>query len=452
MTESSRKKVLILTYYWPPSGGSGVQRWLKFAKFMREFGYEPMIYTADEAEYPSIDESLYRDIPPNLTVLRKKVWEPYKLYKWFTFQKKGHRINTGFLNKDKKGGLAEKISVWIRGNLFIPDARKFWIKPSVRYLTRYLKDHPVNVLVSTGPPHSLHLIACKVSERLKLPWVADFRDPWTKIDFYQDLMLGARANRKHQRLERKVLVSANAVTVISQQMKQQFEEMGCRNIRVITNGFDPEDFYPANNGPAAETPQPEGEKDQGFSFVHIGSIVPSRNPVVFWNALSELVRENHDFARDLHVKLAGAIDHSVYRSLEKANLEDRTEIIDYLPHKEAIAVLKNARVLLLLINDTPNARGILTGKIFEYMSSGRPVLAIGPTDGEVAKVLRETGTGQIVDFHDKNGLKNMILDLYGRFREGNLMVTAKNLDRYSRRTLTGKMTELFGDLLDDTIR
>jgi glycosyltransferase involved in cell wall biosynthesis len=450
MTESPRKKVLILTYYWPPSGGSGVQRWLKFAKYMREFGYEPMIYTADEAEYPSIDESLYGDIPPNLTVLRKKVWEPYKLYKWFTFQKTGHRINAGFLNRDKKGGLAEKISVWIRGNLFIPDARKFWIKPSVRFLIRYLKDHTVHLLVSTGPPHSVHLIACEVSERMDLPWVADFRDPWTRIDYYQDLMLGARANRKHHRLERKVLNTASAVTVISQEMKRQFKEMGCRNIRVITNGFDPEDFDNTGSGPAAETPPLAGEGDQGFSFIHIGSIVPSRNPVVFWNALSELVSENRDLAGELHIKLAGAIDYSVYSSLEEANLVNRTEIIDYLPHKEAVKVLKNARVLLLLINDTPNARGILTGKLFEYMSSGRPILAIGPTNGEVAKVLRETGTGQIVDFHDKDRLKNMILELYGQHREGILKVTAKNLDRYSRRSLAGKMTELFSDLLDNT--
>jgi hypothetical protein len=439
MSDPLRKKVLILTYYWPPSGGAGVQRWLKFTKYMREFNFEPVIYTAADPEYPSLDESLYGDIPENLMVLKTRVWEPYKLYKWFTFQKRGHRINTGFLNKDKRKGLAERISVWIRGNWFIPDARRFWIRPSIRYLTHYLKDHPVSLMVSTGPPHSLHLIALGVSEKLHIPWVADFRDPWTKIDFYQDLMLGRRADRRHQRLEKKVLQTANAVTVISQDMQRQFEEMGCSNLRIIPNGFDPEDFILPGEIPDTGTE---------FSLTHIGSIVPSRNPKTLWTVLSEIIAENEDFAGSLKIILVGAVDYSVIRSVDEAGLTPYVSFVDYLPHRDAIMRLKSSQVLLLLINNTPNAKGILTGKFFEYMNSGRPILAIGPTSGEAAGVLEETGTGQMIDFNDARKLKQQIRDYYNQYREGKLNVSARNLGKYSRRTITANMTELFNEILN----
>ena len=475
MNNPGRKKVLILTYYWPPSGGAGVQRWLKFTKYMQDFGFEPVIYTAENPEYPSLDDSLSADIPENLTVLRTRVREPYKLYKWFTLQKKGHRVNTGFLNREKKKGLPEKISVGVRGNFFIPDARKFWIRPSIRYLVHYLGDHPVSLVVSTGPPHSLHLIALGVAERLNIPWVADFRDPWTKIDYYRDLKLTAAADRRHHRLERKVLQAADAVTVISHDMKRQFEEICPKDIRVIPNGFDPDDFKAGPEESAAEgsqnetgapdwveagtdvpdgaeavPAQPGGRLEHGFCLTHIGTIVPSRNPVVLWDVLSDLVAEQGEFAENLSVKLVGAIDYSVQSSIEKAGLQEKLNHIEYLPHQQAVRLMGSSEVLLLLINRTSNAKGILTGKFFEYLCSGRPILAIGPPDGEAARVLRETGTGYIVDFEDPVNLKKLILELYSKHRKGVLQVNAKNIEPYSRRNLTREMTALFHEILHAT--
>ena len=209
------KKVLIITYYWPPSGGAGVQRWLKFVKYLRGFGWEPIVYTPENPEAPATDESLLKDIPDNLTVLRTRIWEPYSLYKNFIGQKKGETINAGFLSEKKKPGIAEKISVWIRGNWFIPDARKFWIKPSIIFLSQYLKNNPVHAVVSTGPPHSMHLIALGLKKQLHLPWLADFRDPWTNIDFYDKLMLTKFSNEKHKRMELEVLKNADKVVVVS---------------------------------------------------------------------------------------------------------------------------------------------------------------------------------------------------------------------------------------------
>jgi glycosyltransferase involved in cell wall biosynthesis len=441
MSEPGLKKVLILTYYWPPCGGAGVQRWLKFTKYMREFKYEPVIYTAENPEYPSIDESLERDVPDNLTVLKTRVWEPYKLYKWFTFQKKGHKVNTAFLNEKKKQGLTEKIAIWIRGNLFIPDARRFWIKPSVRYLIHYLSENPVDLIVSTGTPHSLHLIALKITKKLKIPWVADFRDPWTKIYYQQSLMVGRLASRKHQKLEQSVLQNAHAVTVVSQDMKRQFEEMGAPDIRLIPNGFDHEDFI----DPVVEkTPI---VPDQHFSITHVGTLFPLRNPVNLWKALSELVGEHKDLAKDLKINLAGAMDYAVSKSIDEANLVDWVNKMGNIPFQEAISLMKHSRVLLLLIINKPEARGILTGKLFEYMNAGRPILAIGPTDGEVGHVLKDTLTGHIVGYHDKEAIKKQILDYYILYREGKLEVTPTNIEKYSRKNLTAEMTDLFNEIL-----
>lgn len=441
MADQGRKKVLILTYYWPPSGGSGVQRWLKFSKYLRDFGYEPVIYTAENPEYPAIDDSLFKDIPENLQVIKTRVWEPYILYKWLTFQKKNYRVRAGFLNQEKKKGVAEKIFVWIRGNFFIPDARKFWIKPSIRYLTSYLKNNPVDIMASTGPPHSMHLIGLGVSQRTKIPWIADFRDPWTKIEFYEDLMLSRRADRKHHELELSVLKNATLVTVNSHDMKRSFNKIGIEHIKVIPNGFDPDDFkINADSG--------EIKLDSKFSLTHIGTIVPSRNPETLWKVFAEILHENEKFANDLEIKLVGACDYSVFASIEENNLRQWVTSIDYLPHKEAIGLLNRSQVLLLLINNTPFAKGVQPGKLFEYMCAHRPILAIGPSDGETAYFLNETNTGHIVDFYDHTGLKAHILDYYQQYRQKKLNVQSCNVERYSRKTLTGTMAELFNQILE----
>jgi hypothetical protein len=200
------KKVLVITYYWPPSGGAGVQRWLKFVKYLPSLGWEPIIYTVENGEYPVLDDSLVNDLPSNIKVLKTKIWEPYIFYKRFTGRKKNDKINSGFLNNKKKNKILESISVWIRGNLFIPDARKFWIKPSVNYLNNFIKDNPVDFIISSGPPHSTHLIALGIQKLNKIPWLADFRDPWTNIDFYKDLKLSKWADSKHKKIRKRSFI------------------------------------------------------------------------------------------------------------------------------------------------------------------------------------------------------------------------------------------------------
>lgn len=414
-----------------------MQRWLKFAKYLRNFGWEPVVYTPENPEMPVTDESLQKDIPENLTVLKTKISEPYSFYKFFIGRKKEEKINIGFLSEKKKPKLSEKIAVWIRGNFFIPDARKFWIKPSVKFLSRYLEKNPVNAIVSTGPPHSMHLIALQLKQALNVPWLADFRDPWTNIDFYQDLMLTRLADKKHHRLEKKVLQSADAIVTVSETMKNEFaEKLGnTSRISVITNGYDEEDVFSG-----------EVKLDDKFSLAHIGTLVPSRNPVILWKVLSELVRENKTFAGDLEIKFVGKVDFSANESIARYGLKQFVKKIDYLPHKEIVKFQQQSQVLLLLANNTKNARGILTGKFFEYLSAKRPVLAIGPPDGDMAEILKETNAGRISGFNDEVSLKKNILGYYESYKSGKLECDSKGIEQYSRRELTRKLAVIFDEI------
>ncbi|MFH1160629.1 MAG: glycosyltransferase [bacterium] len=432
MEGNRMKRALIITYYWPPSGGAGVQRWLKFVKYFRDFGWEPVLYIPEKPEYPETDLSLQKDIPQNLTILKQPIWEPYTVYKRFIGRKKEEKINAAFLSEKKQNPILENIAVWIRGNFFIPDARKFWINPSVKYLNRYLMEHPVDVLISTGPPHSLHLIALRVSRRQHVPWLADFRDPWTNIDFYKDLKLTRKSDQKHRQLEQAVLRSASAVTVISDTMASDFNLIFPRKYDVITNGFDTEDI------PAGPPPEP----DRKFSIAHIGTLVSTRNPVSLWSALSTLVKTTPGFREDLEIKLVGKIDHTVSESLETSGLTGFLNRIPYLPHDQVITCQRQSQVLLLIINDTPNAKMILTGKFFEYLAAQRPILSLGPPDGDAAKILQETGAGFIAGHGDQATLQEHILTYYNRFKKGTLQAESRNIGSYSRKELTQKLVDV----------
>ena len=429
-------KVLIITYYWPPSGGAGVQRWLKFSKYLHEFGWSGIVYTPENPEAPATDHSLLADVSTQLVIIKRPIWEPYRLYKVFTRQKKDQPVNAGFLSETKKPGLAERFSVWLRGNLFIPDARRFWIRPSTRFLKKYLQEKPVDLIVSTGPPHSMHLIAMALHRSLGVPWVADFRDPWTNIDYYKDLMLTRRADNRHRKLEKKVLQSASHVITIGESMKNEFAALGAKNISVITNGYDEADFNAGHIIPGNQ-----------FSIVHIGSINRDRNPRLLWQCLSELVKENNHFAESLQIRLVGKTDLDVWNDLEKMVLMPYVERIDYLPHSEAVKEMFSAQVLLLLINNSLNAKGILTGKFFEYLASRRPILAVGPVDGDIASILKETGMGSITGFDDKEGMLAQLKMLFSLYEKGELSAGAGNTLAYSRRELTRRLTHLFNQFI-----
>lgn len=419
---TQRKRALIISYYWPPAGGSGVQRWVKFAKYLPEFGYQPVIYTPENPEMPGIDHSLEKDIPAETEIIKTTILEPYSAYKRLLGMKKDEKLGTGFMSEKDKPGFLEKLSRWVRGNFFIPDARKFWIRKSVRYLNTYLKKHPVDVIISTGPPHSMHMIALGVKKKHNVKWIADFRDPWTNIDFYEELMLTKWADRKHHRLEKQVLTEADQVLVVGNQMKVEFSEIcEAEKITVIPNGYDPDDID--NTAPV--------ELDPFFSIAHIGSFSPARNCETLWQVLAEECQDE-EFRRNLRIKVVGTMDITVRKSIEKHGLTDCLLEIPYLPHNEVIEEQRKSQLLLLVVNRTKNAKGIVTGKVFEYMSSGRPILAIGPEDGDLNHLLQQTGASGVVDYENKEGIRAAL----------KASKPAQDPTAFTRKTLTQKVVNV----------
>ncbi|MCD4698006.1 MAG: glycosyltransferase family 4 protein [Bacteroidales bacterium] len=433
------KKVLIITYYWPPSGGAGVQRWLKFVKYLRDFNWEPIIYTPENPESPATDPSLLKDIPKKLQVIKTPVWEPYTAYKRFVGRKKDDKIKAGFLSEKKTPSVTEKIAVWIRGNFFIPDARKFWIKPSISYLTKFLGNNPVDAMVSTGPPHSMHLIALGIKRKFNIPWLADFRDPWTNIDFYDQLMLTGFSDRKHKNLEKEVLAGADKLVTVSRSWALDFTGIGAKHVDVITNGYDPDDF---------KKPDKPKQLSGKFTIVHIGSMNKDRNPHLFWKILTQKC-QNKDFKEKLSIRLIGQVDYSVVESLDKHKLKDKTEMISYLPHREVIEQAGTANVLLLPLNDTPNVSGIIPGKLFEYLALEKPILCIGPEDGDSAIIINKTKTGFVAGFEDEAKMRGIIEGWYDEFTKGSIIFDPKReeIEKYSRKKLAGNVADLLNEMV-----
>ncbi len=429
------KRVLIITYYWPPSGGGGVQRWLKFAKYLPEYGWQPVIFTPETQNAPATDITLESDITPDLEIIRRPIWEPYSIYRQITGRKADENPGAAFASGKKDNPLTEDISNWIRSNFFIPDARKFWIKPSVRFLKKYIPENRFDAVVTTGPPHSMHLIGLGLKKALNIQWLADFRDPWTDIDYFDQLKLTSLANRKHHRQESEVLKTADRVVCVSNSNSIVLGRKSGVKVEIITNGFDESDI-----------PKGKITADEKFTISHIGTFMANRNPESLWQALSELIGENESFKADFKLVLVGKTDASITSELEKYGLNPFTEILPQVSHQEAILRQRQSQLLLITVNKTGDSKGMVTGKVFEYLASGRPILAIGPADGDLAEILKETGTGVISDFDDKISMKAHVMNFYKQYQQGTLSVTPRNVEKFTRKILAGDMAKLLNNI------
>ncbi|HPE77493.1 MAG TPA: glycosyltransferase family 4 protein, partial [Draconibacterium sp.] len=418
-------------YYWPPSGGGGVMRWLKMSKFLPELGWQPIIYTPENPDPSVIDESLLSEIHPDIIELKTPIWEPYNFYRKITGKKSGEKFKSGYISEAAEGNWKSKLSVFIRGNFLIPDPRKFWIKPSVKFLNKFLNENPVDLIISTGPPHSMHIIALGLKKKFNLPWIADFRDPWTDIDFYHKLKLTTWADKKHKNLEKKVLAAADHIVTVSPGCAADIQKIAHRKIEVINNGFDPTDYD-------FELPK----LDEKFTISHFGAFNKDRNPAALWKVLGELASVNPDFKKLLQIKLIGQTDQSVISEIEKNKLKENIVVKDHLAHKEGLIELSKSQVLLLPLNDAPNVKGILPGKMYEYMALRRPILALGPTDADYAKILGETKAGISLDFNDEQGIKTTLKNYFQRFLNNNLEIESEAFEKYSRKNLAKQFINL----------
>lgn len=420
-------KVLVITYYWPPAGGPGVQRWLSFTRYLPEFGFQPLVFIPDNPHYPIKDASLLSEIPADITVYRQKIFEPYTLAKAI-LGKKTDSISSGIIREESQSW-SERFLLWIRGNLFIPDARKFWIKPASKKILRIIQEEEIDTLITTGPPHSLHLIGLEVSRKTKVKWLADFRDPWTSIGYHSKLKICTAAQKKHLRLEKEVLNTADKIITTSNTTRDEFSRITSKPIAVITNGFE------------ASLTKETLPLDKEFTLSFIGSLLSGRNPTNLWKAISELIRENQQLGEEINIKIVGLISEDVLESIHQFGLKDHITLIPYVSHKEAQEYQRTSQILLLLEIDRAECRGIIPGKLFEYMSAKRPILAIGPAEWEAGMMVEKTKSGVYLGYESLDKMKIQILAWYDLYREDKLYIASDSIGRYSRRSCTKKLAE-----------
>lgn len=418
------QKVLIVTYYWPPSAGGGVQRWLKLAAHLPEFGIEPVIFTPENPAFNLRDISLLKDIPPGLEVWKFPIWEPVKLLG------KANQPFQGQVLEKKKKGFLDRMTIFLRATLFIPDPRLFWVRPSVNFLQKMIETNEIGTVITTGPPHSMHLIGRGLKQKTGVKWVADFRDPWSQWDILDKLGVKGWARRRHQVLERKVIKDADLLITVSPSWEADLKALGATKTFVLTNGFD------------RVSPQESVESHAGnFIISHIGMLNEMRNPRGLWLALAQLCQDHPEFASDLKIYLAGIPSEKVTASIEAyPELKEKLVVDGYLSYDDANKKMRRSGILLLVMNDSQNAKGHIPGKLFEYLAAERPVLAIGDPEGDSAGILRETRAGHCHRYDDVTAIKNDIQQRYLDFKAGKRFKPV-TIDKYSRRTLAMKLAE-----------
>ena len=426
------KKILIITYYWPPAGGPGVQRWLKFAKYLPEFGWKPIIYTPENPSYPLLDESLMKDVPKDLKIVRTNIWEPYQLAE--RLNKSNKKFKAGQFDVGNNQSWKSKLSIWVRGNFFIPDARVFWVKPSTQFLEKYLKENKIETIVTTGPPHSMHLIGLNLKNKFpELKWIADFRDPWTEISYYKHLKLTNRSDKKHRFLEGEVFKNADITLATSYTDAENFRKKGA-NAFCITNGFDETD----SNTQTLQSSNPQTK----FTLSYIGVLEQLRNPENLWKALDNLVKNDSDFAEDFSLKLVGRIDDRILNTIENSNLKNHILNLGYVSHAQAVNEMASSTLLLITNFPSDASKGIIPGKIFEYLATGKQIISFGPVDADVSKILDETKAGKHFSYNDLNGIEEFISAKFKSWKHGNLSENTENIEQFSRKNLAKQLSEI----------
>lgn len=433
----TEKKVLIITYYWPPSGGSGVQRWLKFVKYLPSYGYTPYVFTPENPAFDLKDPSLLNDVPPEAEVIHFPIWEPYNLF--FKSSGKGARP-TNQITRERT--LFSRVATWLRGNVIIPDPRVFWVRPSIAFLSDFVRDNGIRMVVTTGPPHSVHLIGLGLKNRNpSLKWIADFRDPWSTWGLLDSLKTGGVARSIHRYLEGKVLRRADRVTTITPFYARKFAALSGRRVDLFTNGFDEADFF----GFVASRPDT-------FTVRHVGIVNEKCDPRPCLTAIRDLMGTNAALRRTIRIEFIGDVHESV-KSFVKADgeLSAVTSFIPPVPHKELIPIYASTAMLLLILTGYRDAEGYMPGKLFEYIATGIPVLGVGPPHGDAAALINESRCGKMVDASAREEIKAFVESVFIRWERGdNGSDAASAHEKYSRRAVATNLAGYLDELLKPT--
>ena len=427
------KKVLIITYYWPPGSGPGVQRFLKFSKYLREFGWEPIILTVDNGSYPSTDKTLEQDIPEGLEVYRSQSFEPFRWYNLLK-GKKTKDTTVGAIGL-QGSSFFQRLALYVRANFFIPDARVGWNRFAIRKAHLIFKEHQIDAIISTGPPHSSHLIANALKKTHHIPWIADLRDPWTTV-FYNAFFPRTESTKKRDKqLEDLVLKNADSISVVSNGMLEEFSDRA-KDISLIYNGFDDEDFKSLKKN-----------NTEKFTISYVGNFKPNQNAVVVWECLKELSHKTPQFKSDLKIVLTGNVDPSIVKSIQENGLEEQLSLEGFAAHHTAVQRMLDANLLLFVIPVSERNHLIITGKLFEYLATGNPILAIGPKGGNASALLTDAKRDDMLDYGDKNLIMKQIENAYQNWKkETPADFSHEDLERFTRKGLTEKLANKLNNL------
>lgn len=429
-------KVLLITYYWPPSGGVAVQRWLKMSKYLVNHDIQLTVFTPDLASFPGYDIELLKEIPKEVNVIKIPIIEPHNIFnRWMKSENNNYNP---LITNDKGSAWKKNIGYFIRGNFFIPDARCLWIRPSVKFLTKHLSQNDFDIIITTGPPHSMHLIGLGLKKRFpKIKWIADFRDPWTEIYHFNDFLISLPAKKLHQYLEKKVLKNADEIVAVSPTCGSNLSILAQRNVQVVNNGYSEEDFKHTNL-----------TKSENFVISYVGSINAERNPVGLWEALNHLTKTNSVFKQRLKIIFAGLIDNSIIESIKDFGLSAYFEYKGQISHQQAIHLMQNSNILLLNLFSSHSQNGVITGKFYEYLRSGIPILAFGNTSSDVSSYLKKFNAGKLFEYHDVTSIEEYIVEIFNNPNQMELYFDNSGIKEFERCELTKKYINIFNNLIN----
>lgn len=419
------KRVLIISYYWPPAGGPGVQRWVKFTKYLPDFGIEPIVLIPENPTYPFKDDTLTNEISPDLKLFKLPINEPYKLAN--IFGKKSKNLSSGIINPIKKQSLIERFLLFIRGNFFIPDARVMWVNSAYNKAKTLIENFNIDTVITSGPPHSIHLIGYRLKNNCNVSWISDFRDPWTSIGYHNKFKLLSFARRRHNKLEALILNSSDQIIVTSPATRLEFQSKTSRPISLITNGYD-------NINDSSIL------KSNNFLISHIGSLLTERNPKILWKVLASMIRNDSEFSKSLRIELYGIVAEPVKESIKFHELDDYVTYKGYVSHEDAIAAQKASQLLLLIESNSNAASYIIPGKLFEYIASKTPIVAIGPNKSDIKKIISDTNSGNYFSYSDENILMERLKSYFNQYTGNGIISKSNSFEKYSRYNLTHKLS------------
>ena len=411
------KKILILTYYWPPAGGSGVQRWLNLSRYLAELGWDVTVMAPENPSYPLIDNTMACSFNSLVKVIKVPIFEPVNILNISKKRNNDHLDSSGIL---------QRFILWIRANIFFPDSRMFWIKKLTKVASSFIIQNDIDCVITTAPPFSMHLIGYHVKRKINVKWIADFRDPWSDFFPFKQLPMTNRIRKKHLRWEKKCLSYADSVITTSPSLTKSYLKIN-NNSFTLTNGYE-----------SLIDSVPEDR----FIIMYTGVMKAIQNPVNFWIVLNELCEENKAFSNDLLVSLIGDFDHSILNDYNIISLKSSIKFEGYLDEVKLKSKLKMAQVLLLSSVNLEGVDNIIPGKLFLYLSVKRPILAFSSLNSDVEDIINETKSGRVFDYSNKVDLKNHILELYNRFKSRNDALNSQLIDQYSYNNLSKKLSEI----------